>query len=40
LFEKAPCSLIKEIDADVPGASRREGKEKIKKGKLMKIALI
>jgi len=40
LFEKAPCNSIKEIDVDVLGVLRREGKEKIKKGKLMKIALI
>ena len=37
LFEKAPCSSIKEIDVDVLGVLRREGKEKIKNGKLMKV---
>ena len=37
MFEKAPCSSIKEIDVDVLGVLRREGKEKIKNGKLMKV---
>jgi hypothetical protein len=40
LFEKAPCSSIKEIDVDVLGVLRREGKEKIKNGKLMKVVLV
>ena len=34
MFEKVPCSSIKEIDVDVLGMLRREGKEKIKKRKI------
>jgi hypothetical protein len=40
LLEKDPCSSIKELDMDVLEMLRREGKEKIKNRKLMKVDLV